>query len=363
MKMTLQGTHGTYPPFQLTQQSFSQIPPVLEHDSSPEAVAALVEDMKREDFFHHLARNIHLLRFEARKHAQIILSYALRFKPPNSKEEETPGLTHIIDHRPEVVRDLCQGYEHRESAMPCGAVLREILKNEHVTSLVLYDETTDEEQPAARVHDLDFERPQTGQGIFWRFFDWIDNAAFEASTDAFSTFRELLTKHKQLVSQYLTINFEMFFERYNGVLIQSKSYVTKRQSIKLLGEILLDRANYSVMTAYVDKGEHLKLCMNLLKDERKMVQYEGFHVFKVCSHQNDSLCPLLTQGYAQVFVANPNKSEAVKKILTQNKDRLLRFLPGFLEDRQDDDQFLDEKSFLIRQISLLQEPTPVPAAA
>lgn len=58
--------------------------------------------------------------------------------------------------------------------------------------------------------------------------------------------------------------------------------MTKRQSIKLLGEILLDRANYQVMTAYVDRGENLKLCMNLLKDERKMVQYEGFHIFKVC---------------------------------------------------------------------------------
>ena len=65
----------------------------------------------------------------------------------------------------------------------------------------------------------------------------------------------------------------------------------------------------------------------------------------------------------KVFVANPNKSDAVKKILTQNKDRLLRFLPGFLEDRQDDDQFLDEKSFLVRQISLLPgSTTPQPAS-
>ena len=76
-------------------------------------------------------------------------------------------------------------------------------------------------------------------------------------------------------------NFDLFFKRYNTILIESSSYVTKRQSIKLLGEILLDRANYNVMTAYVDRGDHLKLCMNLLRDDRKMVQYEGFHVFKV----------------------------------------------------------------------------------
>jgi calcium binding protein 39 len=70
----------------------------------------------------------------------------------------------------------------------------------------------------------------------------------------------------------------MFFEKYNSMLIQSESYVTKRQSIKLLGEILLDRANYNVMTQYVDSGEHL---MKLLRDDRKMINYEGFHVFKV----------------------------------------------------------------------------------
>jgi calcium binding protein 39 len=94
--------------------------------------------------------------------------------------------------------------------------------------------------------------------------------------------KEILTKHKSLVAHYLSTNFDLFFSRYNTILMQSESYVTKRQSIKLLGEILLDRANYNVMTAYVDRGEHLKLCMNLLKDDRKMVQYEGFHVFKVC---------------------------------------------------------------------------------
>ena len=90
-----------------------------------------------------------------------------------------------------------------------------------------------------------------------------------------------MTRHKSLVTGYLATNFNLFFSRFNSMLVQSESYVTKRQSIKLLGEILLDRANYSVMMAYVESGENLKLCMKLLLDDRKMVQYEGFHVFKV----------------------------------------------------------------------------------
>ena len=83
------------------------------------------------------------------------------------------------------------------------------------------------------------------------------------------------------MATFLQTNFEMFFTKYNTMLISSESYVTKRQSIKLLGEILLDRANYSVMTQYVDSGEHLKIIMKLLRDDRRMINYEGFHVFKV----------------------------------------------------------------------------------
>jgi calcium binding protein 39 len=64
-----------------------------------------------------------------------------------------------------------------------------------------------------------------------------------------------------------------------------------------------------------------------------------------------------------VFVANPNKSVAVQRILISNRDKLLRFLPSFLDDRTEDEQFIDEKSFLIRQIEQLP-PTPVmPPAA
>lgn len=93
-----------------------------------------------------------------------------------------------------------------------------------------------------------------------------------------------MTKHKPLVAAYLQTNFDMFFQKYNSILVQSESYVTKRQSIKLLGEILLDRANYNVMTTYVDSGEHLKIIMKLLRDDRRMINYEGFHVFKVRPH-------------------------------------------------------------------------------
>ncbi|KAI9811775.1 MAG: hypothetical protein M1827_005320 [Pycnora praestabilis] len=313
MKMVLQGTQET--------------------DSSPEQVHQLINAMIQEDLLLALAKSIHKLPFESRKDTQVIFSYILRFKPPNSSSPDPFALRYVIQNRPDVIIALCKGYEHRGSAMPCGTVLRETLKHDAIAAIILYDEPKTGGSKVS-LASVKYDVPQTGNGVFWKFFEWIDQGAFEVSADAFTTFRELLTKHKHLVSQYLSTNFDLFFSKYNTVLVQSSSYVTKRQSIKLLGEILLDRANYNVMTAYVDRGEHLKLCMNLLKDDRKMVQYEGFHVFKV-------------------FVANPHKSVAVQKILLNNRERLLKFLPRFLEDRTEDDQFTDEKSFLVRQIEMM----------
>jgi hypothetical protein len=101
----------------------------------------------------------------------------------------------------------------------------------------------------------------------------------------------------------------MFFAKYNTMLIQSESYVTKRQSIKLLGEILLDRANYNVMTQYVDSGEHLKIIMKLLRDDRKMINYEGFHVFKVRHNQQSHAPKLTTPGLRRKPAQVPRRTK------------------------------------------------------
>ncbi|OAG11493.1 Mo25-domain-containing protein [Paraphaeosphaeria sporulosa] len=306
-----------------------------ESEVNPASVFELLSLIIQEDLLFTLANNIHKLPFESRKDAQVIFSTAFRYKPAGAPDPQV--LHHVIQYRPEIIISLCRGYDRRESAMPCGGVLREALKYDSIAALLLYDEPT----PDGKTRDLasvNPDVPSSGEGVFWKFFDWIDKGAFEVSADAFNTFRSL-------VAGYLQTNFDMFFSRYNTILIQSESYVTKRQSIKLLGEILLDRANYNVMTQYVDSGEHLKIIMKLLRDDRRMINYEGFHVFKV-------------------FVANPNKSVAVQRILISNREKLLRFLPNFLDDRTEDEQFNDEKSFLIRQIEQLPNaPMAAPAAA
>ena len=71
--------------------------------------------------------------------------------------------------------------------MPCGGVLREALKYDAIAALLLYDEG--EEGKQLDLANVNPDIPASGNGIFWRFFDWIDKGAFELSADAFNTFR------------------------------------------------------------------------------------------------------------------------------------------------------------------------------
>lgn len=85
----------------------------------------------------------------------------------------------------------------------------------------------------------------------WKFFDvYVHLPNFEVGSDAFATFKDLFTRHKTLAAAFFTSNFDVVFAKYN-CLLMSENYVTRRQSLKLLGEILLDRSNFDIMMKYI----------------------------------------------------------------------------------------------------------------
>ena len=164
----------------------------------------------------------------------------------------------------------------------------------------------------------------------------LESAHFDVASDAFATARELLTRHRALVAAFLDTRHEAFFAQY-GRLIRSPSYVTKRQSLKLLGELLLDRANFATMTRFIASADHLKAVMGLLRDPSPSIQYEAFHCFKI-------------------FVANPRKDGQVLDLLQRNRTRLLAFLEPFLAARRHRMRTSEKKAFLIEEIQSSDDP-------
>ncbi|KAK0086611.1 hypothetical protein PV325_002854 [Microctonus aethiopoides] len=278
-------------------------------ETEPQAdivVAQLAQELYNSNLLLLLVQNLSRIDFEGKKDVAQVFNNILR----RQIGTRSPTVEYICT-KPEILFTLI--YEHQDIALNCGTMLRECARYEALAKIMIYSDD------------------------FYNFFKYVEVSTFDIASDAFSTFKELLTRHKILSAEFLEVNYDKVFSHYQR-LLNSENYVTRRQSLKLLGELLLDRHNFSVMTRYISNPENLKLMMNMLKEKSRNIQFEAFHVFKV-------------------FVANPNKPKPILDILLRNRQKLIDFLTRFHTDRAEDDQFNDEKVYLIKQI---QELTPLP---
>lgn len=187
MKFLLQGTQGKHVLHPLSMSLAEQYG--IEIESNPEQVYSLVTGLIQEDLLFLLALNFSRLSFEGRKDAQVIFSYVLRFRPSTASPKSDPiALSYVVNNRPEVLVELCNGYNHKDCATLTGTILREILKNDAVAAIILYH---DQERfvESKGLSGIQVDVQQTGKGVFWKFFDWIDQGSFEIGADAFTTFR------------------------------------------------------------------------------------------------------------------------------------------------------------------------------
>ncbi|KAJ2820179.1 conidiophore development protein hyma [Coemansia furcata] len=278
-------------------------------DTTSEQVAQLAQEIYTTELLPLLIGNLSRLEFETRKEVSIIFGILLRRKIGVRE----PTIDYLVS-RKNVLASLVCGYASADAAIFCGNMLRECFKHEALVKATL------------------------GLPEFFNFFGYVEGDNFDVTSDAFTSFREALTKFKDPAVAFLKDNYDAFFAKYSE-LLQSNNYVVRRQSLKLLGEILLERKNFHVMTSYIRQSDNLMMTMNALNDKSKSIQYEAFHIFKI-------------------FVANPEKTFGVHNILYKNKDRLVKFLTDFQNDKNSDEQFRDEKVFLVREIKRLLPPPP-----
>ncbi|SCV74461.1 BQ2448_8100 [Microbotryum intermedium] len=286
-----------------------------ENEPQPELIAQLAQEVYAKDILQLLVLHIWRFEFEVRglswsEPGSIILQEPKWLTLPVQNHQARKDVSQIFNNllrrqigsrwptveylsaKEETIFAALKGYENAEVALNTGMILREMLRHEPLARTLLYSDR------------------------FYDFIDYIEQTTFGIACDAQANFKETLTRHKSMVAEYLEENYDRFFSSY-ALLVQSTNYVTKRQSLKLLGEILLDRTNFKVMTRYIANEENLKMMMNLLKDRSKNIQFEAFHVFKV-------------------FVANPKKPPQIEAILKRNRMKLVTFLQGFHNDREDE---------------------------
>ena len=262
------------------------------------SIEKTITEILENDLLRFCIISLKSVEFETRRDIVTIVCFLLR------RDLGPNQCSKYLSSNADIVEQLCKGYADVEIALSCGTILRDCIRHENLCLLLFNNDE-----------------------ILYPFFQHVQSPSFDVSSDAFTTFKMILTQHKDPAADYLEMNYDKFFGAYND-LIQSKNYVSMRQSIKLLGEILLDRKNFNVMIKYINSADNLKRMMLLLRGRSKTIQFEAFHVFKV-------------------FVANPDKSAPVLEILVRNKDKLIEFLSHFQEDKDEDEQFAEEKTILL----------------
>uniref|UniRef100_A0A3Q3F463 Calcium binding protein 39 n=1 Tax=Labrus bergylta TaxID=56723 RepID=A0A3Q3F463_9LABR len=277
-----------------------------EKEPQTEAVAQLAQELYNSGLLSTLIADLQLIDFEGKKDVAQIFNNILR----RQIGTRTPTVEYLCTQQ-NILFMLLKGYESPEIALNCGIMLRECIRHEPLAKITLWSEQ------------------------FYDFFRYVEMSTFDIASDAFATFKDLLTRHKLLSAEFL----EQHYDRNVFGFPTNESLSLSVTGIQLLGELLLDRHNFTIMTKYISKPENLKLMMNLLRDKSRNIQFEAFHVFKV-------------------FVANPNKTQPILDILLKNQTKLIEFLSKFQNDRTEDEQFNDEKTYLVKQIRDLKRPAP-----
>ncbi|KAF4358864.1 hypothetical protein CsatB_026050 [Cannabis sativa] len=280
-----------------------------EVEPNAEQVSQLAEEICKEDVISLLIHKLSLLGWEARKDLAHCWSILLR-----QKVGSTYCCVQYIEEHFELLDFLVVCYDNKEIAMNCGNMLRECIKFPTLAKYIL--------------ESASFE-------LFYKF---VELPNFDVASDAFSTFKDLLTKHVNLVSEFLTARHDEFFDSYEK-LLTSSNYVTRRQSLKLLSEFLLESPNSHIMKRYILEVRYLKVMMTLLMDSSKNIQLSAFHIFKV-------------------FVANPNKPREIKVILAKNHEKLLQLLENLSAGKgAEDEQLEEEKELIMKEIDRVARST------
>ncbi|PIA44745.1 hypothetical protein AQUCO_01700381v1 [Aquilegia coerulea] len=207
-----------------------------EVEPNTENVSQFAIEICKEDVLGLFIHKLHVLGWEARK--DLVHCWCILLK-------QTIGsgncCVEYIESHLDLLDFLVLCYDNKDVALNCGNMVRECIKFPSLAKYIL-DSTS-----------------------FELFFKYVELPNFDVASDAFATFRDLLTRHETAVSEFLTARYEEFFELYEK-LLTSANYVTRRQSLKLLSEFLLELpSNSHIMKRYILEVRHLKVMMTLLK--------------------------------------------------------------------------------------------------
>lgn len=202
-------------------------------------------------------------------------------------------------------------YSRSDITLNCGRILRDCIQHECLARIALNSD------------------------LFNKFFIYINQTTtFDIVMDMFLTFRLLLTTHKLLTEDFFIRNHENFFNNYHQ-LIKCENYVTKRQSLEILGLILSET---KVLQLFIMDVTNLKVIVNLFWHQYKHIRFRALNIFNV-------------------IVNSQQKSNQIMDFLMSNKDKLLQVFYQLKNECNGSQVFTDQMTFISQMIFKFETKT------
>ena len=208
---------------------------------TPEALDELYYSIYQSDLFFSLLFSFSNLDFEARKDVAMIYCICLS----RSSDNKLPTVDYLLT-KPKFISLLLKSSEAcitkpggSDVFLTISGMILETIKQEQLCRIILKD-------------------PQ-----IWKYFDFTRLGSFEISTSSLQILSELFTVHPKLVAtEYFNSeeNMTRFIDKINKLMAHG-NYVTKRQSVKLLATLILNRINNQLMTTYINSSDNVKRCV------------------------------------------------------------------------------------------------------
>ena len=258
---------------------------IVKKQKSPEGFTpgGLISAVANSEFIRVSLSQFPQLSVEHRKQFARVFSGCLSYYL-DSEQEDSPILAYIL--KSEVILDiLLHFYDHPELAIVAGEMLRACATYDQLAQLLLQDKRLD------------------------LLFSYFTKTNFDVSSDSFLTYKALLLTPPS-AAVYVERHFSATFHRLHSLLDQN-NYTTCISTLQLIGQMIMSFEN--IQELYFEDEKNLMTMMNLMVSSYKQIAKESYHIFKL-------------------FVVFEPKTPNIYKLLKNNAQKLIPFLPSIIDE-------------------------------
>jgi hypothetical protein len=242
----------------------------------------------------------HLQLFSASCRHDIVQIYTFVNRNKRSKMIFT---AYLLSTNPVILSTLLQNFPDPSVGRTSSTLVQEFIRSEPVCARVLKEKV-----------------------LHLPMFAFCKSTDFDLATEAFSTVITLFTKHPATAVKHMISKYDEFIELYN-TLLRSKQYITVRQALRGMHDILQSKQHFKFLIRYVNDPAQLHVILRSLFGKTQSTKLEAFAIFRI-------------------FVANPKKQQGVIDSMVEHMDRILALLdslevpkglstPGFQRSKLD----------------------------